>query len=227
MTFRDQLREDADQMASVLQENRDSYYLVSKIEPVLELIESGTAWTVEGRYGATLVTRNLAIWDVDSVKGFSFPEAPIESDPAVLAVMEASLKKVRLEHQLEWLCFRVYRTFAGVRVICTNRKVEPTCFGELPSWFGAVGEALNADPRYMAISRKQVASRARLVPKPIQHRDHFQTLEQERYTLGEKANLRCCRFIGVVGDDTSDDLAAQITFHDDQTNAVGCDWELF
>ena len=61
----DRLRDGLNTLRQKLNFNRDHYYLTAECEPVLNVLTPGIAWTVKGRYGETLVTRNLGIWDVD------------------------------------------------------------------------------------------------------------------------------------------------------------------
>ena len=61
----DRLRDGIDSLRQKLDFNRDHYYLTAECEPVLSVLKPGIAWTVKGRYGETLVTRNLGIWNVD------------------------------------------------------------------------------------------------------------------------------------------------------------------
>ncbi len=57
--------------------------------------------------------------------------------------------------------FRVYRTAAGLRYLCTNALHEPTAPESL-----AVLAELGSDPLYVRLCEKQETFRARLTPKP-------------------------------------------------------------
>ena len=211
----DRLRDGLDTLRQKLDFNRDHYYLTAECEPVLSVLTPGIAWTVKGRYGQTLVTRNLAIWDVDLGPG-----EPSEGHDqgACQFVIE------RLGEITESYRFRVYQTLGGLRVICTNRTVA---YGDAISmaWFKELGEKLYADHRYMAISARQLCSRARLDPKPTEQRWHCDGPIVE---LAKNGQVRACRFIGEVGTgDIHPDLVQQIELHDRSTEALDSTKELF
>jgi hypothetical protein len=206
----DRLRDGLDSLRQKLDFNRDNYYLTAECEPVLSVLTPGIAWTVKGRYGETLVTRNLGIWDVDL--GFAGSDADI------------SWIRERLGEITENYRFRVYQTLGGLRVICTNRTVA---YGDAISiaWFKELGQKLCADHRYMAISERQLCSRARLDPKPTEHRWRFDGPIVE---LANNGQVRACRFIGEVGaGEIHPDLAQQIELHDLSTEALDSTKELF
>jgi hypothetical protein len=214
----DRLRDGIDSLRQKLNFNRDHYYLTQKCEPALSVLQPGVAWTVEGRYGATLVSRNMAIWDVDLGRANS---------------NEADIGWLRddLGEAIESYRFRVYQTLGGLRVICANRTVA---YGDAISmaWFKDIGSRLRADHRYMAISERQLCSRARLDPKPIEHRGyilHGPIVELAELTkLAEDGQVRACRFIGEVGTgEIHPDLARQIEVHDLGTEALDSTKELF
>jgi hypothetical protein len=208
----DRLREGLDTLRQKLDFNREHYYLTAECEPVLSVLTPGIAWTVKGRYGETLVTRNLAIWDVDR-----WERREQRSD-------DISWIREQLGEITETYCFRVYRTLGGFRVICTNRTVA---YGDAISmaWFKDVGSRLHADHHYMAICGRQLCSRARLDPKPTEHRWHCDGPIVE---LAKNGQVRACRFIGEVGTgEIHPDLAQQIELHDRSTEALDSTKELF
>ena len=204
----DRLRDGINSLRQKLDFNRDHYYLTAECEPVLSVLKPGIAWTVKGRYGETLVTRNLGIWDVDFVTASS----------------DISWLRDVLGEITESYRFRVYQTLGGLRVICTNRTVA---YGDAISmaWFKDIGSKLQADHRYMAISNRQLCSRARLAPKPTEHRWRFDGPIVE---LAKNGQVRACRFIGEVGTgEIHPDLAQQIELHDRSTEALDSTKELF
>jgi hypothetical protein len=139
----DRLRDGINSLRQKLDFNRDHYYLTAECEPVLSVLKPGIAWTVKGRYGETLVTRNLGIWDVDFVTASS----------------DISWLRDVLGEITESYRFRVYQTLGGLRVICTNRTVAYDDAISM-AWFKELGEKLCADHRYMAISNRQLCSSA-------------------------------------------------------------------
>jgi hypothetical protein len=193
---------------------RAHYYLTQQCEPVLGSVEPGIAWTVKGLYGATLVTRNLPICDVDR---------PAARATELEAVLEEWRTHVGSAHEASGYSFRVYKTFGGLRVICTSRTVdlenEPDA-----AWFRAIGAAIQADRAYMVISGRQKCCRARLCPKPSQFR-----WGQGAWLLklSNRGRVRACKFKRVVGaDEVLEELREQISFHDHQTEAIDSDKEL-
>lgn len=208
----DRLRDGLDTLRQKLDFNRDHYYLTAECEPVLSVLTPGIAWTVKGRYGETLVTRNLGIWDVDR-----WERREQRSD-------DISWIREQLGEITESYCFRIYRTLGGFRVICTNRTVA---YGDAISmaWFKDIGSKLQADHRYMAICGRQLCSRARLAPKPTKRRLHCAGPIVE---LAKNGQVRACRFIGEVGtNEIHPDLAQQIELHDRSTEALDSTKELF
>jgi len=208
----DRLRDGLDTLRQKLDFNRDHYYLTVECEPVLSVLTPGIAWTVKGRYGETLVTRNLGIWDVDR-----WERREQRSD-------DISWIREQLGEITESYCFRIYRTLGGFRVICTNRTVA---YGDAISmaWFKDIGSKLQADHRYMAICGRQLCSRARLAPKPTKRRLHCAGPIVE---LAKNGQVRACRFIGEVGTgDIHPDLVQQIELHDRSTEALDSTKELF
>ena len=204
----DRLRDGINSLRQKLDFNRDHYYLTAECEPVLSVLKPGIAWTVKGRYGETLVTRNLGIWDVDFVTASS----------------DISWLRDVLGEITESYRFRVYQTLGGLRVICTNRTVAYDDAISM-AWFKELGEKLCADHRYMAISNRQLCSRARLAPKPTEHRWHCAGPIVE---LAKNGQVRACRFIGEVGTgEIHPDLAQQIELHDRSTEALDSTKELF
>ena len=125
----DRLRDGLDTLRQKLDFNRDHYYLTAECEPVLSVLTPGIAWTVKGRYGETLVTRNLGIWDVDR-----WERREQRSD-------DISWIREQLGEITESYRFRVYQTLGGLRVICTNRTVA---YGDAISmaWFKDIGSKL-------------------------------------------------------------------------------------
>lgn len=209
----ERLRDGLDSLRQKLNFNRDHYYLTSQCEPALSVLTPGIAWTVQGRYGETLVTRNLAIWDVD-IWGADKDCDIIDRLHRVLDFRPAA----------DGYRFRIYRTLGGLRVICTNRTVAYDDAISM-AWFKDIGEALHADHRYMAICARQLCSRARLDPKPTEHRwDCVGPIVE----LAENGQVRACRFIGEVGTgELHPDLAQQIEVHDRSTEAIDSTKELF
>jgi len=183
-------------------------------EPVTQIIEPGVAWVVEGQHGPTLVSKNMLILDVD-YKG-TLSELNSRSDRDHLNDLIERLD----EHCLDSISGRGYRTCKGLRFIPTQRVSDQTFLEGLKRF----SEALDVDVRYRLATQIRKASQARLKPKRP---------EMRREILDQDAGhgpRRACRFIGRVNDWGQlpcPSLAAQIRFHDEQTEAFNGAKELF
>jgi len=87
------------------------------------------------------------------------PEAQREAD------MQSRLEEFSRSRP-DW-SLRVYRTFAGVRLLVTHQLFDPTADSTQ-----ALLESLGSDPLYVRLCRQQECFRARLTPKPWRC-DHF------------------------------------------------------
>lgn len=198
-----------DKLRRQLDFSRNHYYLTQEAEPVLQLITPGIAWVAQGRYGPTLISRNLPIWDVD---------LHLDNPSGDLSGYMPSLTQQLQIPEADCRGFRVYATFNGVRVVATEQAPDRLDPFE-SEWFKAIGEALNADPAYMAISTRQKCSRARLAPK---------TTERRWDAKPPEGAARACRFIGWIGTPkVADSLSDQIDLHDRCTDALDSEKELF
>ena len=197
---------------------QSAYYLVGEAEPVTKILEPGVAWVVTGQHGDTLVSRNLAIWDVDDIPAphpapdYSSKDwsklQPESSDDKILMIIRQRLEAVPGK------TYRIYRTYAGVRVICSSHPICEASPVSDRAWFKRVGAALQADRRYMRISDRQKASRARLKPKSKESRVLF------GYDDKGEGNRRCCRYLGPAGKGyPTHVLEKQVAFHDAETLA--------
>ena len=204
-----------DKLRKPLDFARNHYYLTQEAEPVLELLKPGIAWVAQGRYGPTLISRNLPIWDVDK------PAAPPTEQEAAVTEWHVALLAVMQESGHS---FRLYQTRGGMRVICTNRTVDLN--NEVDAgWFREIGAAIQADRAYMVISSRQKCSRARLRPKPPELRWNESKALRE---LVDRGLTRACRYWRTIGTaEIHSNLAEQIAFHDAETEALDSDKELF
>jgi hypothetical protein len=176
-------------------------YVIRATEPVSAVVVPGDCWIVTGRHGATMVSRTLAIWDVDDID-------PVAEDWTVLATIQLRLAQGPGTNPEG---FRVYRTAAGARVIWAHDPLDWDAEeGDTltdRAWFFLVSAALRADPIYETLCHRQRTCRARLHPKP------------SRLGRFQRPQVRACRFIG--GDQRVDPvLAAQVEFHDRETGAL-------
>lgn len=120
--------------------------------------------------------------------------------------------------------FRVYRTFAGLRYLCTMHLADPTS-----EWTANVMTALAADRSYRALCRIQKCFRARLTPKPwrmVRAEDSPGRKVKERIEkLGEYLTAAAwnatCEFVGLYGTDAPLPIINRIQpYHDTQTKAL-------
>jgi hypothetical protein len=128
---------------------------------------------------------------------------------------------------------RVYRTYAGLRVIATHSLFEPTA-DSTQSLF----ESLGTDPMYMQLCKAQDSFRARLTPKPWRCGHTSNTIGwpredadlQERFEnwksvyLERQSNYATCRFLGELGSGSiHPDVKTIVEVHDRTTR---CDESL-
>lgn len=190
-----------------------AYDQVLTSEPVIEIIEPGVSWVINAQHGPTLVSKNMAILDVDY--NGSLAELKATDKETALDTFEAALVDVAMPTD----SFRVYRTFKGFRLIYT-KAIDASEFQRLLKRFG---EAVGVDPRYGLACLIRKAFHARLKPKSPQMRREF--LDQDA-GLGER---RACKYIGTINDNgriPCSSITAQIRFHDQETEALS-DSELF
>jgi hypothetical protein len=130
--------------------------------------ENGTAVITRNRYGALVLnTANAMFIDVDfethaKVRpGGGFLRRIFHKPTA------AELEKSSVEQIRQWakgrsdLGLRLYRTFAGIRCLVTNRTFEPAS-AECMDLLNSIG----SDPLYVRLCKGQESFRARLTPKP-------------------------------------------------------------
>lgn len=105
--------------------------------------------------------------------------------------------------------WRIYRTYAGFRVICTSQPYSTgqdsqECLDMFPA--KCLLRFLRADPRYIEMCAQQQCFRARLTRKPWRE-DH---------------EHRVCYRIETIGEEVHPSLAGQLELHDELTSVQ---WE--
>ncbi len=114
--------------------------------------------------------------------------------------------------------FRVYKTFAGLRYLCTSHLVVPE--SDLAK---SIMTELNADRSYRALCRVQKCFRARLTPKPwrmvnamtgIRPQVRTRITSLSHYLTQAQANATC-RFVKAVGVDNHLPYIERIRSHHD------------
>ena len=113
-------------------------------EPLIKQFPGGSAIVTRNLYGALILnTDEMMFVDIDAENGRA-PDVDVEA--------------VAAQH---WLSGRFYETFAGYRVILTDRK-----FVASSPEAEAMLKAFGADKMYTHLCKMQQSFRARLTPKP-------------------------------------------------------------
>lgn len=191
----------------------DDYTQARGTEPVVDVVTPGVCWTITGRHGRVLVSTTLPIWDVDGIPADMTDEDVVERITSALYSDPSAL-----EHLTETDRFRIYRTAAGARVICSTRPVDLRDADDW-TWFAGIGQLLGADDVYMRCCQRQFTCRARLDPK----------LHRLAELNLPKAEARACRLISDELDGSEfardtishhPDLMEQVRFHDSESRAI-------
>jgi hypothetical protein len=164
-------------------------------------------------YGALVINAASALFaDVDLVDDELRDNEPVPDEIGALVVRRADLG------------FRVYRTRAGWRYLCTTRLFDPSS-----EETRELLEELGADPKYVLLCRVQNTFRARLTPKPwrARHRS-LQVSPTEGIARAELQNYvdrtwayATARHVGRAGrDETLSDLLPLIEYHDRWTQSA-------
>jgi hypothetical protein len=241
----DQARSRAQKLACAspesLKQRRYSYGDRPLPEPVIRTFgPSGDPDGVVTRnaYGALVLnTKSLLFADLDypeklprKSKGilsaiFGGGETDFEAADALLLSSAESLCSRNLN-----LGFRVYRTKAGLRLICTTRPHEAASDESI-----RLLKELQCDPLYEKLCRSQKSFRARLSPKPWRIglsappvSFPFVTTAEERELAdwveqydSASASYAVCKFVRHIGNgQASSSLGELVTFHDSMTKAL-------
>ncbi|MBL7982087.1 MAG: hypothetical protein JNL52_09780 [Flavobacteriales bacterium] len=197
------------------------YEVCIREEIVMELTKD--AVITRNRYGAEVLNcARLIMIDVDKPPYQSLWAQLFKRDrrPAKERTLEHIRKIAGTMDQRTG--FRIYETHSGFRVIITGIQMAPQ-----ERAVAKLFEALNSDPLYAMMCRRQDCYRARLTPKP--HRIQQKPIrlvvpydEQMRSTLGawvqayneRSRGFKVCRMVEVIGRDSVDDV---IAYHDKRT----------
>lgn len=201
-------------------------YEVEIREEILKVVD-GHSIVTRNRYGAQVLNvENLMFLDIDKPKstfGSLFKKSSPQQDKENIYEM---VRKLAASSKYNGLCFRIYETFQGARVIVLGKDFNP----QDNATFNLMKE-FNCDMLYTSICRKQNCFRARLTPKPrrinmqaykvkypldrvdIQFENWLQSYERE------SRNFNVCKFIGQVG--ASLYIPEAVWLHDEITGATG------
>ena len=193
-----------------------AYAVDRRLEPLVETLRVGSgeaARVTVNVYGALVMNAASALFaDVDLVDDELNEDEPVPDEIGDLSRARADLG------------FRVYRTRAGWRYLCTTRLFDPSS-----DEARQLLEELGADPKYVLLCRVQNTFRARLTPKPwrARHRplDVSTTKGIDRAALQKYVDrtwgYATARDAGRVGrDETLTDLLPLIEYHDRWTQAA-------
>jgi len=131
--------------------------------------------------------------------------------------------------------FRIYRTFAGLRLLFTDRLYQPTSPDVADLLRG-----LGSDELYRKLTEKQECFRARLTPKPwrcgcrrppnrypwIEDKEEEAYREWEREYEQKASRHVACRLIETVGEDASEPRVKMIVEVHDRNASGASDAEL-
>ncbi len=176
--------------------------------------------TINSYDAQVLNTSSLMIVDVDlyDKDGGNFSSAIAYSQKHALLALKAFCETN------EDYGFRIYKTKAGLRYICTTHFADPTSFHT-----ERVFRCLLADPLYAQLCRFQETFRARLSPKPwrIGDAEEVSRWEYDRQhgcvipRKQEWENIRVCKGLGTFGvRKVLPEFKDIIRYHDNATQAL-------
>ncbi len=188
-----------------------AYAVDRQLEPVVDTLRGSAgeelARVTLNSYGALVMNaRSMLFADVDGRPDESRLEDAVRDDPA--------------------LAFRVYRTPAGSRYLCTSRWFDP-----VSPETATLLQRLDSDPKYALLCRIQRCFRARLTPKPWRAGQRPDRIVQsaaagvargelDRF-LGKMSAYAAVHFVRSVGDaPTLSELLPLIDYHDRWSQAM-------
>lgn len=203
-------------------------YEVAIREEIVEELRSDAVVT-RNRYGAEVLNcARLVMIDVDRAPDPGFWRSLFGRDkrtPKQRMFDHIRAAAVSMDQRLG---YRIYETHNGYRVIVTGRDMAPT-----DATVKAMFKAMNCDPLYAMLCRKQDCYRARLTPKPsrikqpsIRLRFPYEPALSEALTewlpqyQGRRTRYAVCKLVEVIGHDDPDRI---VRYHDERT---GCFTEL-
>lgn len=172
---------------------------------------SGLGWLSINRYGAVCLNSTKVFFgDIDCIASKRNPNKAVVSFEHAAIAISAVGKKYGL-------CFRVYRTAAGVRVIELSQTHEPKADRTLE-----ILAALDGDRAYTALTKYLNNFRVRLTPKPwrIGKRrtlPEFTTIEAFDEYVATQKEYRIAMYVGTLGISTTsipDEVAYIVDLHD-------------
>lgn len=145
-----------------------------------------------------LNTQSMMILDVD----MPLTETCMESRIALTEYQAIAALKAWVEQNPE-MGFRVYRTAAGLRHICTTEEFDPTEYSTR-----RLMQQFYTDPLYMRLCQFQECFRARLTPKPWRWDE-------------SDGDVSTCKLLSVVGEQkVIEPFQQMVLHHDERTGAL-------
>ncbi len=200
----------------------DTEYEVEIREEILDFMDEQSVVT-RNRYGASVLnTTALTIIDIDQAKRRWFDFFGGRPSDPKKAMLE-SVKRAASQGRFSSLGFRAYETAAGLRVIVLGRYLAPD-----EADTKALFKALNGDPLYESLCRRQGCYRARLTPKPHRMKQERRTFVWPRPEEDDEAAKRwldayasrgagfaVCRYLETFG--RNHPVGRLVQFHDRET----------
>lgn len=165
-----------------------------------------------------IITRNAYEAEVLNVKNMMIVDVDLEGDQAIAQNAQFALEVLQsfISNTKNWdLGFRVYRTAAGLRYICTTHEFEAA-----DPISDKIMRNLLADDRYRALCKFQDTYRARLTPKPWRASE-IAWRNRELWEMDEDwtKNFKVCDSLSLYGNtDILPQFAEAIEYHDRTTN---------
>jgi len=165
-----------------------------------------------------IITKNAYEAEVLNAKNMMIVDVDLEGDQAIVQNAQFALDVLRsfISNTKNWdLGFRVYKTAAGLRYICTTHEFEAT-----DPLSDKIMRNLLADDRYRALCKFQDTYRARLTPKPWRASDIAWRNRGVWDVSGEWVEyFRVCDSLSLYGNtNILPQFAKAIEYHDRITN---------
>ncbi len=180
-------------------------------EPLIKQFPGGSAIVTRNLYGCLILnTDEMMFVDIDAENGRA-PDVDVEA--------------VARRHGLSG---RFYETFAGYRVILTDRKFVPSTTES-----EALLTAFGADKMYTHLCKMQQSFRARLTPKPWRcdfyrpkgkyPREEYEEENFQQWVReydAQSAGYSTCKLVSTFGSVVLPEFGELIEYHDELTKAA-------
>ena len=193
----------------------DGQYITAEEEVLDGIIHQGQE--------VAIITKNAYEAEVLNAKNMMIVDVDLEGDQAIAqsALFALDVLKAFIDNsEIKGLGFRVYRTAAGLRYICTTHEWEAMSRDS-----DKVMRNLLADDRYRALCHFQDTYRARLTPKPWRVAD-IAWRNRGSWNVDEDWNemfrvCQPCERFSYGGSNILPQFAEAIAYHDRATGVFG------